>query len=207
MPKSKYDAEMAEPTGLRERNKHERRRRLEDVALDLFERDGFDKTTIELIAAEAGLAPRTFFSYFATKDDLVLGDYSKRLDRILTELDEHPEEEPAWDALRASFAAVASDYESEEHRIRRRFTIMANSPSVIARSLHLQAGWEQTLAERLAARSGTGVDDPTPRLLAAMALAIMRVSLQHWLITPNSPALPELVQHGFAQLASGLTPP
>ncbi|HRE00765.1 MAG TPA: TetR family transcriptional regulator, partial [Ilumatobacteraceae bacterium] len=61
---------MAEPTGRRERNKRERRRRLEDVALELFEREGFDKTTIEQIAVEAELAPRTFFSYFATKDDL-----------------------------------------------------------------------------------------------------------------------------------------
>ncbi len=200
----RYDGDMVEPSGLRERNKRERRRRLEDVALDLFEREGFDKATIEQIASDAGLAPRTFFSYFATKDDLVLADYSERLDRILAELELRPAEEPAWDALRASFAAVASDYESEEHRIRRRFTIMAKNPSVIARSLQLQAGWEQALTERLTTRLGADSQDPAPRLLAAMALTIMRVSLQHWLITPRAPALPELVQDGFVRLASGL---
>lgn len=195
---------MAEPTGRRERNKRERRRRLEDVALELFERDGFDKTTIEQIAVEAELAPRTFFSYFTTKDDLVLADYSERLERILAELEQRPEDEPAWDALRASFAAVAADYESEHDRIRRRFTIMASNPSVFARSLHLQAGWEQALAERLAARLGARADDPAPRLLAATALAVMRASLQHWLTAPHTPALPALVQSGFDQLASGL---
>lgn len=195
---------MAEPTGLRERNRRERRRRLEDVALDLFEREGFDRTTIEQIAAEAELAPRTFFSYFATKDDLVLADYSDRLERILTELDRHPEAEPAWDALRESFAVVAADYEFEQDRIRRRFTIMATNPSVFARSLLLQAGWEQALTERLNTRLGAGAHDPTPRLLAATALAVMRASLQHWLTMPGAPALPELVQRGFDQLANGL---
>lgn len=195
---------MAEPVGLRERSKRERRRRLEDVAIALFERHGFDKTTIEQIATDAGLAPRTFFSYFATKDDLVLADYSERLSRILAELEQRPESESAWDALRASFAAVASDYESEHDRIRQRFTIMANNPSVFARSLHLQAGWEQALTERLAARLNARADDPTPPLLAATALAVMRASLQHWLTVPRSPALPALVQSGFDQLASGL---
>ena len=164
---------MAEPTGRRERNKRERRRRLEDVALELFEREGFDKTTIEQIASEAELAPRTFFSYFATKDDLVLADYSERLERILTELEQRPDNEPAWDALRASFATVAADYESEHDRIRRRFTIMASNPSVFARSLHLQAGWEQALTRRLTTRLGAQADDAAqPAYSAAIGLAL-----------------------------------
>jgi AcrR family transcriptional regulator len=195
---------VAEAVGLRERNKRERRRRLEDVAIELFERDGFEKTTIEQIAGAAGIAPRTFFSYFATKDDLVLADYTDRLDRILHELDQRPAEEPAWEALRASFAAVADDYAAEADRLRRRFTIMAANPSVFARSLQLQAGWEQALTERLAARAGLGGDDPSPRLLAATALAVMRASLQHWLTSSRPTPLPDLVQAAFDKLSRGL---
>ena len=81
---------------------------------------------------------------------------------------------------------------------------MASNPSVFARSLHLQAGWEQALTRRLTTRLGAQADDPTPRLLAATALAVMRASLQHWLTAPHTPALPALVQSGFDQLASGL---
>jgi AcrR family transcriptional regulator len=92
---------MPDTVGRRERNKRERRKRLEDVALELFERDGFEKTTIEQIADRAGLAPRTFFSYFATKDDLVLADYNDRLDRILDELEQRPLDEDPWRALQA----------------------------------------------------------------------------------------------------------
>lgn len=195
---------MAAPTGLRERNKVERRRRLEDVAIELFERDGFDKTTIEQIAAAAGLAPRTFFSYFASKDDLVVADYADRLQRILDELEHRPPDEPVWDSLRAAFAAVAADYQANAERIRRRFTIMATTPSVFARNLQLQAGWERTLAERLTVRLGAAADDPTPQLLAATALAVMRASLQHWLTARRAPALPTLVQQAFDRLAAGL---
>lgn len=197
---------MSESVGRRERNKLERRRRLEDVALQLFERDGFDKTTIEQIADGAGLAPRTFFSYFATKDDLVLADYSQRLDRILNALEHRPADEQPWRALEASFAAVAADYEAEADRIRQRFSIMATAPSVFARSLQLQAGWEHALAERLRTRLHARSDDPTPLLLAATALAVMRASLQHWLAAPRPPALPHLVRQGFERLSDGLGP-
>ncbi len=196
--------QVTEPTGLRERNKRERRRRLEDVALELFERDGYDKTTIEQVAAAAGLAPRTFFSYFATKDDLVLADYTDRLHRILDELDRRPTDESAWDALRSAFAAVAADYEAEADRLRRRFTIMAHNPSVFARNLQLQATWEQALSEHLMNRLGSDPGDPTPRLLAATALAVMRASLQHWLTSQQATPLPTLVQRAFDQLGVGL---
>jgi AcrR family transcriptional regulator len=195
---------MAAPTGLRERNRLERRRRLEDVAVELFERDGFDKTTIEQIAAAAGLAPRTFFSYFASKDDLVLADYADRLQRILDELELRPLDEPPWESLRVAFAAVAADYQANAERIRRRFVIMAATPSVFARNLQLQAGWEQALGERLTTRLGAATDDPAPHLLAATALAVMRASLQQWLTARRAAPLPTLVQQAFDRLAAGL---
>lgn len=195
---------MTGTVGLRERKKQERRRRIEDAAVELFERDGFEATTVEQIAAAADIAPRTFFSYFETKDDVVLADYAERLDRILGELGRRPLDVPAWTALRASFAVVASDYAAEEDRIARRFAIMATTPSVLARSLQLQLGWERALAAALATRADAGADDPDPGLLAAAALAAMRSSLQHWLGGGRADALPTLVQVAFDRLGRGL---
>lgn len=196
---------MQESVGLRERKKRERRRRIEDAAIELFERQGFDATTIEQIAAAADIAPRTFFSYFPTKDDLVLADYTDRLDRIIAEFARRPEAEPAWDALSASFAAVAADYTTEVDRLASRFTIMATAPSVYARSLQLQAGWEQTLSDHLAERLGASLDDPAPRLLAATAVAVMRASLRHWLTSDHPEPLPVLVEKAFERLGRGLS--
>lgn len=195
---------MPETLGLRERKRNERRRAIEAAAIDLFETNGFDATTIDDIARAVDIAPRTFFSYFSTKEDVVLADYSQRLDRIITELGRRPSTEPPWQALGAAFAVVAADYQSQRQELVRRFTIMATTPSVYARSLQLQAGWEDTLAATLAQRAAADPGDPTPRLLAAAALAAMRSSLQHWLRGGQTSPLPQVISDAFDHLARGL---
>lgn len=194
-----------EPLGLRERKKLQRRHDIEAAALELFESDGFDGTTIDAIAAAAGIAPRTFFYYFSTKEDVVLADYARRLERIVEELINRPDDEAPWPSLRSSFLVVAADYESEREQLIRRFAIMAANPTVFARNLQLQAGWEDALtialAERLMDRPGPAIG---PRLLASAALAAMRSSLQHWLATGCEIPLPPLVEQCFNQLSVGL---
>ena len=190
--------------GLRERKRIARRRAIEDAAIDLFEANGFDDTKIEGIAAAVDIAPRTFFSYFPTKEDVVLADYSMRLDRIIAELDDQPADVPPWTALRAAFAAAATDYESQREQLIRRFTIMATTPSVFARSLQLQAGWEDTLSEHLSKRAQAEPADPMPRLLAAAALAAMRAALHHWIQTSHAKPLPTILTEAFDRLGEGL---
>lgn len=195
---------MTEDLGLRERKKRERYRCIEDAAIDLFEQRGFDGTTIDDIAAAADIAPRTFFYYFPTKEDVVLADYTARLDRITTELTRRPGSESPWAALQASFVVAAEDYEARRDDLVRRFTIMAGNPTVFARSLHLQAGWEDALTEVLNQRAGRSAENLESSLLASAALACMRSSLRHWLLTGHETALPSLIQACFAQLADGL---
>lgn len=195
---------MNEALGLRERKKRERRRCIEDAAIALFEEYGFDGTTIEQIATAADISPRTFFYYFPTKEDVVLADYSTRLERIVAELRERPVSEGPWEALQACFMVVAADYETARDDLVRRFTIMAANPTVYARSLQLQAGWEDALAAVLNERSGHQAENLESRLLASAALACMRSSLRHWVLTGHDTALPTLIRTGFGQLADGL---
>lgn len=199
-----HNSVVTETVGLRERKKQERRRCIEDAAVDLFGRAGFDATTIEDIAAAADIAPRTFFYYFPSKEDVVLADYADRLDRILDELGRQPRAATSWDALRASFVVVAADYAARRDDLIRRFAIMAANPSVYARSLQLQAGWEDALAQFLDQRGGHPSDTIESRLLAAAALACMRSSLQHWLASDHDRALPTLIDDCFHRLANGL---
>ncbi len=65
-------------TGTRELHKHATRRALEDAALRLFARDGYETTSVEAIAAEADVSARTFFRYFATKDEVLTPDRVER---------------------------------------------------------------------------------------------------------------------------------
>ncbi|HMS49583.1 TetR family transcriptional regulator [Candidatus Neomicrothrix sp.] len=196
---------MSEELGLRERKKLERRRSIEVAALNRFGENGFDATTIDEIAADADIAPRTFFSYFPTKEDVVLADYADRLKRTTDELGRRPASEAPWLALRESFAVVAADYEAQRDDLIRRFAIMAVNPSVHARSLQLQAGWEDTVAEVLAQRMGVNAEDIRPRLMSSAALACMRSSLRHWILTGHRRSLPDLVEASFDRLGTGLS--
>ncbi len=198
------DEIMEERLGLRERKKAQTRRRIEDAALELFARDGFDEATVEAIASAADISPRTFFYYFAAKEDVVLADYAGRLDRIIQQLAMRPPTETPWEALRASFLVVAADYETERAGLIRRFRIIAGTPSVHARSLQLQSGWEDTVTATLAERMNREPQDLIPRLLAASALAAIRSSLQNWIATESKSSLPELVNNCFTHLESGL---
>ena len=196
---------MSEELGLRERKKLERRRSIEVAALNRFGENGFDATTIDEIAADADIAPRTFFSYFPTKEDVVLADYADRLKRTTDELGRRPPSEAQGRALRERFAGVAADYEAQRDDLIRRFAIMAVNPSVHARSLQLQAGWEDTVAEVLAQRMGVNAEDIRPRLMSSAALACMRSSLRHWILTGHRRSLPDLVEASFDRLGTGLS--
>ena len=82
-----YGGRVATEPGLRERKKERTRRALVDAAADLFGRKGYEETTIAEIAAAADVATRTFFSYFASKEELLFADTDARLDLALTEID------------------------------------------------------------------------------------------------------------------------
>jgi hypothetical protein len=87
---------------------------------------------------------------------------------------------------------------------------MAANPAVYARSLQLQAGWEDTIADVLTSRPATATAkgaaaDLDARLMASAALACMRASLRHWLASGQDLELPELMRRCFDRFATGLT--
>ncbi len=194
---------MDEP-GLREKKKRQTRRRIEDAATELFARDGFDATTIEGIARHAEVAPRTFFHYFETKEDVVLADYADRLRLLLERLSARPTGEEPWESLRQAFRAVASEDSGHRDAMSKRLRMMAEAPTVAARSLLLQSMWEHDLAELLSSRvQDADHESPSPELLAAAALAAMRASIQQWLADPSID-LPTRVDLCFELMGKGL---
>jgi len=196
---------MTEPTGLRARKKLRTRNTIEDAAMSLFARNGFAATTIDQIAAAADIAPRTFFHYFPSKEDVVLADYRDRLDRIIEIIVGRPTDEAPWQALRVAFRQVGSDYENQRDRLLPRFRIIATTPSVAARSLQLQTSWEDAVAVTVAGRLDVDPDiDLRPRLIAGAALAAMRAALRRWLGDPDSLHLPDCISDCFDVLEMGL---
>lgn len=196
---------MSDPGGLRARKKRRTRDAIERAALDLFEQNGFEGTTIDEIASAADIAPRTFFHYFPSKEDVVLADYTLRLDQVLDALGEEAGDRSPWSTLRRVLLQVAGDYEAERDKLLRRFRIVQAAPSVTARHLQLQAGWEGAVTG--AVSSWLDVDpltDVRPRLIAGAAMASMRASLHRWLTDDGSTHLPDHLEECFDLLGVGL---
>ena len=89
--------------GLRERKKAETRDALASAALRLADELGPDRVTVDEIAAAAGVSPRTFFNYFASKEDAIVGSTESSTSRVVQELASRPVGEGPIDALRAEF--------------------------------------------------------------------------------------------------------
>ncbi|NGO73744.1 TetR family transcriptional regulator, partial [Streptomyces boncukensis] len=93
--------------GRREQHKERTRQALQDAALRLFEEHGFEATTVRDIATAAGVAERTFFRYFPSKEDLVLTEVLALLPQLRRHILERPAEEPPFTAVRNALLALA----------------------------------------------------------------------------------------------------
>jgi AcrR family transcriptional regulator len=191
--------------GLRERHRRRTAADLEAAALDLFTQRGFDAVTIDDIASAADVSRRTFFRYYASKEDVILSDHPKRLDELQAALDRRPPDEPVLSALRHAIMSLADSYEEQREHMVRRFTLMADTPALEARSLCLQRNWETAVTEMLAARMGVDPgEDLRPGVVAATTMAAMRVATANWLAGGGKGDLPIIVATALDLLDGGL---
>jgi AcrR family transcriptional regulator len=191
--------------GLRERHRKRTAADLEEAALELFCAKGFDAVTIDDIAAAADVSRRTFFRYYASKEDVVLSDHPKRLDELRAALDRRPSGEPALTALREAVLSLAGTYEDERELMLRRFRLVTETPALEARSLCLQRNWEASVAAMLGERMGVDpAKDLRPGTVAATTMAAMRVATANWLALGGQGDLPAIVADALDLLDGGL---
>ena len=168
--------------GLRERRKALTAAELEAAAFRLFGERGFDAVTVDDIAAEADVSRRTFFRYFASKEDVLLADHFVQLARLREAMDARPADEPIVTALRNALLSMSTDFEDRKEMIILRGRLMRDTPSLQARSLVHQKLWEEAMQEMVADRLGVDpVKDLRPGVVSAATLAAMRVAFTIWL--------------------------
>jgi len=191
--------------GLRERHRKRTAADLEEAALVLFCEKGFDAVTIDDIAAAADVSRRTFFRYFASKEDVILSDHPKRLDELAAALDRRPADESPLAALRHAIISLAGSYEEQRDHMLRRFRLMTTTPALEARSLCLQRNWETAVTGMLAARMGVDpAEDLRPGVVAATTMAAMRIATANWLALGGQGDLPKIVADALDLLDGGL---
>jgi AcrR family transcriptional regulator len=191
--------------GLRERRKRLTAADLEAAALRLFGERGFDSVTVDDIAAEADVSRRTFFRYFASKEDVLLADHFVQLARLREAMAARPGDEPVLTALRNALLSMTGDFEDRREMVILRGRIMRETPSLQARSLVHQKTWEDAMEKMVAAR--LGVDpaiDLRPGVVSATTLAAMRVAFQSWLASGATGDLIAMTAEALDLLDGGL---
>src|SRR5947199_10224343 len=105
-----------DPLPVRERTRRAVRGELTQLAVDLFVEKGYDETTIDDLAAAAGMSKRTFFRYFASKEELVMGKYEFLGQQLAETLPARPAAEPPWVPLRQTSGRAAVHVETNPRR-------------------------------------------------------------------------------------------
>jgi AcrR family transcriptional regulator len=162
--------------GLRERKKQQTREAIHRAAMRLFAERGFDATTIADIAAAADISPRTFFSYFASKEEAVFAKFEPMFTNFDRALRERPAGTTALDALRAWLVNAAREYAGDIDYAKLEARLRRESPAVAACDLRHMRQFERRLAEAVGDDFGEPADALRPRLVAAAALAALQAS-------------------------------
>ena len=161
------------PPPLRERRKQETKRLLEAAALKLFARNGFNRTSVDKIAAEAGVSRTTFFRYFASKEAVVFSDESDVAERFWRVLAARPPEENPLRAFEEALVEISRATEAdpdEKRKALERWALIAANPDLRERWAKTTELRSQQIAEALAKREG--LDEPAPRHHVASSIAV-----------------------------------
>ena len=160
-------------TGLRERKKQQTRQAIHDAAMRLFAERGFDATTIADIAEAADIAPRTFFGYFPSKEDVVFADFPETVEGLSARLDSRSSDETAIDAIRAWIEGLLDEVDLADDREKCRKRVIAQSPALADHYRALMGQVEELLAGHIARDLGDQPDDVRPHMIASSVIGAL----------------------------------
>ncbi len=152
------------------------------------------------IAAAAGVGRRTLFRYYPSKNDIVWGDFDAVLVRLREELEDGPEGEPMFEALRRAVVASNSYPEEELEGLRIRMTLITTVPALQGHSMLRYRDWRRVVAEFVASHTGGSRDDLEPEIIGYAALGTAMAAFGHWVREPESDH-EQLIAEGFDALA------
>ena len=195
----RYTAVMASSNGtgstLRERKRDRTRKALVDAAIDLFERNGYDGTTVADIAEAAEIGTRTFFSYFASKEELLFPESDTRVAAAVTAIaNRKPGDRPADVLLRALRDVGAADGEPDDmvNRVAAvRVALFRTVPAVRGRALQIQLDAQREIARHLQRAFPAELDAVAAAALVGAFVGAVSAALQVLLDESEAPADPD----------------
>jgi AcrR family transcriptional regulator len=182
-PMAANDLDVRRPrNGIQERKREAVRAHLAEVALELLADRDFDSVTVDEISVAAGVSRRTFFRYFASKEDVILGFLDQLGDRLCERIVSMPPEVPPLAAVHSALLPHVLAYAADTSRTMRLVRQLQQSPSLRARELESRHRLKEKVSEAIGRR--LALDDRadlTPRLLAGVAMVPFDVAIARWL--------------------------
>ena len=164
--------------GLRERKRQQTRERLTRAAMALFLERGFEATTLDDIAAAADISRRSFFHYFASKEDVVFAWHEETTAALIAAVEARPAKESMLTAAENAISAMVRQLEPGEAIAMAR--LKRDNPALQARDQVKYEKLERAMAEALAKRAGHKAEKLQARLVAMIAAGAMRIGGELW---------------------------
>ena len=180
-------------------------RELELISLRLFTRDGFEDTTVERIAAAAGVSRRTFFRYFDSKADVLWHAFDGEVRALREAFAAVPQQVPLMAAIRQVVVGV-NRYRAEDiPELRARMSLISSVPALQASAAHHYDAWERAVTEFAAARLGQPADSLYPLAIGRATLAVCRAAYDRWIDRADA-SLTSYLDQALQALAAGFDP-
>ncbi|QII07393.1 mycofactocin system transcriptional regulator [Rhodococcoides fascians A25f] len=179
------------------------RGQLSDLGIELFTSKGFDETSIDDIADAAGIARRTFFRYFPSKNAVPWGDFDTQLAALRAHLNGLPDDIGLADALKSALLQFNTFPPEEAAVHRQRMSLILGNAALQSYSMVMYEGWRAVIADYVAARTNCTPADHLPRTVGWILLGIAISAYEQWLANGES-SLVELLGEGTSILHVGL---
>jgi AcrR family transcriptional regulator len=194
-------AETAE--GVRERKRRETRQHIAETGLRLFLANGYEQTTLDAIAAEAGISRRTFFAYFKSKEEILFVWQHEGWSAVWEDLRAVSPDEKPLDAVRAVFLRHVARHASDEMRAIDQ--LLRSSETLRVRKQAAYEEHEQALFATLCEVWRQPQRRPALRMLAMACIGVVRLSLEVWNQQGSANrAIADVLEEGFAALKAGI---
>ena len=198
------DDVLARPANRRGRPPGTSARELELAALRLFTEQGFHETTVDQIAAAAGVSRRTFFRYYDAKADVLWNEFDTEVETIRSLLAGSPADLPVFDAVRRA-VLEANHYRADDvPELRRRMTLLSTVPDLAASAAVHYDAWERAVSAFVARRSGQPEESLYPLVVGRAVLAACRAAYDRWSARADAD-LTVYLDAALRALAAGLT--
>lgn len=196
----------SEAESLRNRKRRTTNARIAASAARLAARQGLAATTVEQIAEEAQVGRSTFFRYYDGKENAVAeGVTGPWLTMITEAIGRQPARLTAIDAVIAAFGELAESLPIDRDQIRDLAELTRTSTTLKAWTLQSYQRYESTITELITPRiDDLADDDPRPRLIAALTMAAVRISLDDWI--QHGGSLPDLTRRALTSITINPAP-